>query len=149
MKGIILTYAPLTQEEKDLLTNTKIYKLALNQHADELKPNQRIVTDYCGVQTIISKFKEPVVGVRVKHPSIKTVDYVEFKGATILAAIDFCIYNGITDLLLVADNTVHNKEFQNIIIRDLQEEKGINLFQYRNGNFPLATKSVRDFIYGI
>ena len=149
MKGIILTYAPVNDEEKELLVKTRIYKLAINQHAEELKPNQRIVTDYNAVDYIVRSFKQPVIGVRATDPRIKTVDYVEFKGATILAAIDFCIYNGITELLLVADNTVNTKDFQDLVIRDLQEDKGINIYQYRDGNFPLAVKSVKDFIYGI
>ena len=46
MKAIILTYAPVDEKEKAILAGTGIYKIAINQHGSEYKPDARIISDY-------------------------------------------------------------------------------------------------------
>ena len=44
-KAVILTYAKITDEEKELLKNTDVFKIACNNYCAELKPNIRLTAD--------------------------------------------------------------------------------------------------------
>ena len=44
-KAIVLTYAPVTKSEAELLKNTDIFKIATNFSAAELNPNIRLTAD--------------------------------------------------------------------------------------------------------
>ena len=152
MKSIILTYAPIQQSELEIIKNTKIYKLALNHHAQELKPNARIISDYV-LPKICAKFpQDKIISVREKlrYPSINVEYYEgEFKGATIISAIDYLISKKYKDILIIGDNSVNGNEFINLINNEINKIKNtfnkVNIYQYTRGNFPLPQMCISDF----
>jgi len=148
-KGIILTYADITEEEKTLLTNTNIYKIALNQHAEELKPNIRIIADYT-LKDKLLRFPQKIISVRERLLSQSDrVIYpdIEFKGSTILAALDWLIKEGFSDILILGDNKVNSLQFQDEVKAGVNEIKDLaNLYQYSDGNFDLPIISVNEFL---
>ena len=117
MKAIILTQAPITKEEKVILKETNIFKIAINQHAEELNPDIRIISDYV-LNDICTKFPQKVLSVRDKfrYNSCR-VEYfdTEFKGATIVSAIEYLISKKYDKILIIGDNSVHSEEFKNLV----------------------------------
>ena len=148
MKSIILTQAPVTDEEKEILKNTRLFKIAINQHAEELKPDMRIITDYV-LGDICRNFSQKVVSVRDKFRYYTgRVEYfdTEFRGATIISAIEYLLSKNYNEILIVGDNTVHAKDFQNFVKREVDKICGnAEIFQYKNGNFNLQVKSISEF----
>lgn len=148
MKAIILTYAPVPESEQELLKSTKIFKLALNNHAEEFKPNTRICSDYI-LGDICRKFPQKIVSVREKFRfSTSRVEYYpNFKGTTILSAIEYLIHKGYNEILIIGDNKVNTKELQELIKNEVDNIKAkAEIFQYTNGNFNLPVKSIKEFI---
>lgn len=149
MKAIILTQAPVTDAENKILLETEIFKLAINQHAEELKPDVRIISDYI-LAEICRNFSQKVVSVRDKFRySSDRVEYfdTEFRGATIVSAIEYLISKNFDEILIVGDNTVHKEVFQNFVRKEVDMVKGkAEIYQYSYGNFNLPTKSVADFV---
>ena len=148
MKAIILTYAPVNESEQEILKETNIFKLAINQHAEEYKPNIRFITDYI-LSCICQNFPEKVVSVRDKFRyDSSRVEYfnAEFKGVTMISALEYLIYKRYDEILIVGDNTVNEKEFQDVIKKetDILKEK-VKIYQYTNGNFNLPVKSITEF----
>jgi hypothetical protein len=149
MKAIILTYVPISDSEKDLIRKTKIFKIALNHHAKELQPNVRIITDYV-LEKMLRNFPEKIISIRdsLRYYS-ERVEYcnINFKGSTIVAAIEYLIGKKYNEILIAGDNSVHSEEFQRQIkdeIDKLTEKAEIYLFS--NGNFNLPVKAVSDFL---
>lgn len=148
MKAIILTYAPTTDEERDILKRTDIFKLALNQHAKDLNPHARIITDYI-LLNLYKSCPERIISVREKLKTYSPrVEYpeIEFKGSTIIAAADYLISKNYDEILIVGDNKVNSAEFRN----QVKEEMDIisseaKIFQYANGNFNLPVRKIADF----
>lgn len=149
MKAIILTYAPVQDFERELLINTNIFKLALNGHAKDLKPDARIITDYV-LPHIIANFSESIISVREKLRYItQRVEYpeIEFKGSTIIAGVDYLISKNYKEILVVGNNKVNSDEFQNEVNRQMDKlASNANIYQYSNGNFNLRVKSIKEFI---
>ena len=149
MKAIILTYAPVSDFECELLINTKIFKLALNGHAKELCPDKRIITDYV-LPKILNTCPEKIMSVREKLRCYSPqVEYpvIEFKGSTIVAAIDYLISKNYKQILIVGNNKVNSNEFQTDVNRQIDKlVKRANIYQYSNGNFNLKVKSIKEFI---
>lgn len=148
MKAIILTYAPIDEKEKKILQRTSIFKLALNQHAEALHPDARIVTDYI-LENIYNNYPEKIISVRdkLRHES-ERVEYFdgEFKGATILAAIDYLISKKCDEILIVGNNKVNHESFENIIKTEIDRIKNdAKIYQYTNGNFNLPVKTIAEF----
>jgi len=148
MKAIILTYAPVVDSEKSILQTTNIFKLALNQHAEELKPNARIITDYI-LPKIYSMFSQKIISVREKLRNysnrIESFDG-EFKGSTILAGIDYLISKKYDEILIVGDNKVNHKQFKDLVNTEIDKVKHqVNIYQYSKGNFNLPVKSISEF----
>lgn len=150
MKAIILTYAPVQDFERELLINTNIFKLALNGHAKDLKPDARIITDYV-LPHIIANFSESIISVREKLRYItQRVEYpeIEFKGSTIIAGVDYLISKNYKEILVVGNNKVNSDEFQNEVNRQMDKlASNANIYQYSNGNFNLRVKSIKEFIW--
>jgi len=147
-KAIILTYAPVTEEEKNILQNTEIYKLAINQHGSIYKPDLRIVSDYILLK-ILPKFPEKVISIRerLRCPS-KRVEYfdTEFKGATIISAVQYLYFKGYSEILIVGDNLVNGIEFQNLVKSEIGKiPSNLKMYQYSKGNFNLPIRSIKDF----
>lgn len=82
--------------------------------------------------------------------SIDTPDkkYLYFMGGTITTAIDYAIKLGCKDILLIADNTVHSKDFQDCVnIGIIELAKHCNLYKWtEDGNFSIPYKNIKDFI---
>ena len=148
-KAVILTYAPVSNLEQELLKNTKIFKLALNQHAGQLQPHARIITDYV-LKSMNSKFSEKIITVRDRSkPQNDKIEYYdgEFRGATILSAIDYLTDKNYKEILIVGNNLVNNIKFRNLINNEIEKIKNeIILYQYSNGNFKLPIKSIPEFL---
>ena len=149
MKAIILTYAPVQDFERELLINTNIFKLALNQHAKDLKPDARIITDYV-LSKILKTCPEKIISVREKircySPRVEYAE-IEFKGSTIVAAIDYLISKCYNEILIVGNNKVNSKVFHEDVNRQIDKlVLKANIYQYTKGNFNLAVKSIKEFI---
>lgn len=147
MKCVILTNYPTTEEEAFYLTNytNNCYKIAINGHAEQYNPDVRIITDYIA-DIICQQYPEPILSVRDRSKSssrIKHID-IEFKGATIIAAVDYAKSKGYDNILLVADNTVRSKEFQQLIKNNIIDDGTV--YQCSNGNFNLPVKSIKEWI---
>ncbi len=148
MKAIILTYAPVQDFEREILKNTNIFKLALNGHASDLKPDARIITDYV-LPHIIANFTESIISVREKlRYASRRVEYpdIVFKGSTIIAGVDYLISKGFEEILIVGDNKVNSLNFQNEVKKEIDIlSSKIKLYQYSKGNFNLHVKSIKEF----
>ena len=149
MKAIILTYAHVNENEKELLKKTDTYKLALNHHAEEFEPNARIITDYV-LPKICKKFSEKIISVRetlrCKSDRVEYFD-TEFKGSTMIAAIDYLISKGYDEILIVGNNQVNSQEFRDNINNEILKIKNdVSIYQYSNGYFNLPVKTITDFL---
>ena len=148
MKAIILTYAPVQDFEREILKQTKIFKLALNQHAKDLKPDARIITDYV-LPKIIKTCPEKIISVREKlRFDSPRVEYpkIEFKGSTIIAAVDYLISKNYDEILIVGDNRVNTGKFQAEVNKEMDKlSSKIKIYQYSKGNFNLRVKSINEF----
>lgn len=147
MKCVILTNYPTTEEEAFYLTNytRNCYKIAINWHASQYNPDVRICTDYI-LKKLYHNCIEPIISVRdrcINSPRVTFLD-IEFKGATILAAIDYAKLKGYDNILLVADNTAHGKDFQELIKRNIINDGTV--YQCSKGNFNLPVKSIKEWI---
>ena len=123
MKAIILTYAPVQDFEREILRNTNIFKLALNQHAAELKPDKRIITDYV-LPKIMENCHESIISVRERLRSYSLrVEYpkIEFKGSTIIAAVDYLISKNYDEILIVGDNKVNTPKFREEVNSEIKK----------------------------
>lgn len=152
MKAIILTYAEVTDKERELLLETDIFKVAINQHAESLKPSIRICGDF-NIDWILTHYPEPVVSIRqkIRYPSNRILfnHNVEFRGATIICAVEWLIAVGYDNILIVGDNTVNTEDFKDNVLYHttrLRYWSGVQIYQYREGNFMLPVKSVERFI---
>ena len=151
MKAIVLTYSPVKDSDKVLLQNTKIFKVAINQHGEEYNPDVRVAGDW-NLGYLCRNFKQPIVSLRdhFRYISPREIRHnIEFKGATIVGAIEWLIDIGYDNILLVADNTVNSEDFKDIVLYHttrLRYWSGAQIYQYRNGNFMLPVKSIKDFI---
>lgn len=152
MKAIILTFAPVEDKDKELLKNTDIFKMAINNHAEELQPHQRICSDYGIVGELLQDFSQKIVTIRdwATNDRLIYAGYIFFKGSTMVCAIEYLISKGYTDILIVGDNTVHQDFFMERIKKEIDFIQEVNsdvkIFQYSNGNFNLPTKTVEQFI---
>ena len=149
MKAIILTWAHLSDFEKDLIKQTDIFKIALNHHGKELLPDIRIITDYV-LENIMKNCPEKIISVRdsLRYYSDR-VEYcnVVFKGSTIVAAIEYLIGKKYSEILIIGDNSVHSEVFRNEIKAEIDKLiQKVKIYQYSDGNFNLPVKTVRDFI---
>lgn len=150
MKSIILTYAPVSESERAILVSTKIFKLALNNHAEEFKPDMRICSDYI-LPDICRNFPQKIVSVRERFRfSTDRVEYFPcFRGATILSALEYLIHKGYDEILIIGDNKVNTKEFQDNVNHYVEQIKELaSIYQYTNGNFNLPVRSITDFCEG-
>ena len=148
MKAIILTYAPISDNERDILKETNIFKLALNQHAVNLNPDERIITDYI-LPKICKNYSEKIISVREKLRSYSPkIEYpnIEFKGSTIIAAVDYLILKKFDEILIVGDNRVNTINFRKEVNKEMNKlSSKIRIYQYAKGNFNLEVKSITEF----
>lgn len=153
MKAIILTDIELSKKDKKFLQETDIFKMALNQHAEELKPDCRIITDYQNFEAIYKNFPEPLVSVRYypRENYLRLIKgNVDFRGSTIVAGCEWLYKNNYKDILIIGDNTVHGKEHQETVKKGIKQilelYPDIKIHQFKNGNFDLEQKGIENFI---
>ena len=155
MKALILTFAPVTEKQKELIKNTNITKIAINGHSEELNPDYRICSDYGVIEFLMKYFKQKIITVRewVKDERLINATNILFKGSTLVAAIDYLVFKKYDEILIVGDNTVREKFFQKRINDEIEkikkENPQIKIFQYRKGNYNLSVLSVERFISGL
>lgn len=154
MKAIVLTYAPITKKETELLKKTDIFKIACNTYRAELKPNIRLTAD-----DIVDKCLEcdtcPVISLNydIGKENVINGSHLPKRHTSLVSCCDYLITQRFTDILLVATNTVANgkdinKSFQNI------NRKGINslkdyarIYKYSdNAIFDVPTITIEGFL---
>lgn len=147
MKAIVLTYAGLNKEEKELLKNTDIFKIACNNYCAELKPNIRLCAD-----DIVNKCLEcdtcPVVSLNYDLDKPRVINGIKMpkRHSSLLSCIDYLIINGYNTILLVAtnpDSATSKINYEGVnIVKDF-----VYLYKYtKDGNFDIPYKSIKDFI---
>lgn len=137
---LILTQKKLSNKDIKIIQNTDVFKIALNNHAQYLLPNARFTSDYI-VEEIQRIDKLPVYSSRDKRGILVNVAH---SGSSL---VDCCKWLLGNEILLIADNKVHSKEFQNLIKTKLKGLENIYKFT-KTGNFDLPYISLEDFING-
>ena len=147
MKAIILTYAPITNQEQELLKNTDIYKIACNDYCAQLKPNIRLCAD-----NIVKKCLDcdicPVVSLNYDLEQKRVINgcYLPKRHTTLVSCVDYLYLQGFTSILLVASNPVSATYKLNI--EGINSVKDcLHLYKYsKEGNLDIPYKSIKDFI---
>ena len=111
MKAIILTYAPITKKEAELLKNTDVFKIATNFSASELKPNVRLTADDI-VQKCLDCDNCEVVSLNydLEKPRVINGCYLPKRHSSLLSCVDYLYLKGFTSVLLVASNPDSHEE---------------------------------------
>lgn len=156
MKAIVLTYAPITKKEENLLKNTKIFKIACNWHAENLKPDLRLVfDDKETIKKALEVGKQKIISGNYSYPDkrVETAYYLPNRHSTLIGCVDYLIINGYTEILLVANNLKTN---QKDISSDFQKNNidGINsvkdcayIYKYSDDAvFDVPTKTIEEFL---
>lgn len=146
-KAIVLTYAEVNKEEKKLLQNTDVFKIATNFSATELKPNLRLCAD-----NIVDKCLEcdtcDVVSINYNLDKDRVINgsTMPKRHSTLLHCIDYLYFQGYTNVLLVATNPKGTETFKlNYDGVNIMKEC-LNLYKYTDeGNFDIPTKTVKEF----
>ena len=146
-KAIVLTYAPITNQESKMLKETDIFKIACNSYCAELKPDVRLCVDNivdiclnCDTCPVISKNYD------LEKERVINACYLPKRNTTLISCIDYLYLKGYTNVLLVATNPDSATYKLNI--------EGINtlkdclyLYKYsKGGNLDIPYKSIKDFI---
>ena len=146
-KAIVLTYAPVTDEEKQLLKNTDIFKIATNFSAVKLNPDIRLTAD-----NIVDKCLEcddiPVVSLNYdlhKERVLSAINYPK-RHSSLLSCIDYLFFHGYNAILLVASNPDSATSIINYKGIEYMKEY-LYLFKYtEDGNMNIPHLTVKDFI---
>lgn len=156
MKAIVLTYAPITKKEENLLQNTKIFKIACNWHAENLKPDLRLVLDDKEtIKKALEVGKQKIISGNYPYPDkrVETVTYLPVRHSSLISCVDYLIINGYTDILLIANNQVTNgknisDDFQKMNIDGINSVKDYAYIYKYNDNavFDVPTKTIEEFL---
>lgn len=147
MKAIVLTHAPITKKEQELLKNTDIFKIACNDYCAELDPNLRLCADDIVDKCLICD-NCPVVSLNydLDKEGVINACYLPNRHTTLVSCVDYLYLKGFTSILLVATNPVSATYKLNI--------EGINsikdclyLYKYsKDCNLDIPYKNIKDFI---
>ena len=147
MRAIVLTYAPVSKEEKELLRKTDLYKIATNFSAAELKPDIRLCAD-----DIVDKCLEcdtcPVVSCNYDLAKERVLNGCGLpkRHSTLLSCVDFLLSKGYNEILLVASNPVSATCKINYEGIEMLKDYAF-LYKYtEDGNLNIPYKSIKDFI---
>lgn len=154
-KAIVLTYAPISKEEEKLLKNTDIFKIACNWHAENLKPNKRLIVDKKIIDKVKAVGKQNIVTLNEYYDDERLEDYRHLprRNSTLPSCVDYLVEHDFTDVLLVANNLVTNGQeisinFQNNnrkLINQLTNV--IDIYKYsENGVFDVPHLSIKEFL---
>ena len=147
MRAIILTYAPVNNEEKKLLRNTKVFKMACNSYCAELKPNLRLCADNI-VQKCLDCDSCDVVSLNYDLERERVINgcYLPKRHSSLLSCIDYLYLKGFTDILLVASNPDSATSKINYIgVNDIKD--CLNLYKYtKDGNLDIPYMTIKEFL---
>ena len=156
MKAIVLTYAPVTKEEEELLKNTDIFKVACNWHSENLKPDVRITLDRDEtIKKSLDVGNQPVLSLQFDydHPRVKRIYNLPKRLSSLISCCDYLISRGYNQILLVATNTVTNQKaissgFQKINLDGIDSVKDYaHIYKYRDDAvFNLNTRTIEEFL---
>ncbi|MCQ2957306.1 MAG: hypothetical protein MJ180_00215 [Candidatus Gastranaerophilales bacterium] len=153
-KAIILTYADITEEEKELLKNTDVFKIACNNYCAELKPNIRLCADDI-VDKCLNCDSCPVISINYDRDKKGVIDghYLPNRNSSLILCLDYLIYKRYDSVLLVANNQMSNNrdikaDFQNYNRKCVNELKPyINMYKYsENGVFDIPHLKIKEFL---
>ena len=135
MKALVLTDIEISQSDRELINNVKLFKVCVNwaRYASDV----RLVKDRKALKWLKINFPRD----KILHIGVDTDIY--FKYGTIVSAVHYAKqFAG--EVLIIGDNTKHSDKFQNQIKEELSNME--NVYQFRNGNFNLPAKSLRGFL---
>ena len=147
-KAIILTYAPVTKEEKELLKNANVFKIATNFSAAELRPNIRLTADNI-VDKCLNCDSCPVISLNydLEKPRVINGCTMPSRHSSLLSCIDYLYFAGYSDVLLVASNPEKTATFQINYDGVKQYKDFINLYKYTSdGCLDIPHKTVKEFL---
>lgn len=148
MKAIVLTYAPVNKEEKELLKNTNVFKIATNFSANELKPNIRLTADNI-VQKCLDCDTCDVVSCNYDLERKRVINgcYLPVRHSSLLSCIDYLYLKGYSNVLLVASNPPDTPTAK-INYEGINSIKDcLYLYKYTNeGNFDIPFMSIKEFL---
>lgn len=155
-QAIVLTYPNLTKKESELLKNTNIFKIACNWHAEELKPDKRLIADRGILDKVKAVGNQPIVTFLEYYPDDERLEdyrHLPARHSTLLTCVDYLIENRYTDVLLIADNSQTNgkeidKKFQEHNKKTItQLNNFINIYKYsENGVFDIPHLPIEEFL---
>ena len=146
-KAIILTYAPVTKEEKELLKNTKVFKIATNFSAVDLNPDIRLTADNI-VDKCLDCDNIPVVSLNYDLERERVINACKLpkRHSSLLSCIDYLYIQGFNQVLLVASNPdsatckINYEGINNI-------KDCLYLYKYtKDGNMDIPYKSIKEFL---
>lgn len=148
MKAIILTYAPVSKEEAELLKSTNVYKIACNNYCAELKPNVRLCADNI-VQKCLDCDTCDVISCNYDLDRERVINGCTLpnRHSSLLNCIDYLYLKGYTEVLLVATNpegtATHKINYNGV--NDMKD--CLYLYKYsKEGCFDIPYKSVKEFL---
>lgn len=169
MKAFVLTRCDsVLPEDVKIIQSSNIFKVCVNNASYNC--NYRLFHDYSHYDGFVKYFSEPLI---TSYHALQSVERTEiqktgrfslfynttdipntknknelfFATGSIIPSIDYCIKNGASEVLLVADNNVYSDNFKDGINKALNKLiTHSNIYQFSNGNFKLPIKSIKDFI---
>ena len=154
-KAIVLTYPNLNEEEKKLLQNTEVFKIACNWHAEHLKPHKRLICDRGIIDKVKAVGKQKIITFLEYYPDERLEDYrhLPARHSSLLSCVDYLIENKFTDVLLIADNTQTNQKeidikFQEHIRKTINQQSNFtNIYKYSSrGVFDIPHVTIKEFL---
>ena len=146
-KAIVLTYAPVSKSDAELLKNTDIFKIATNFSAVELKPNVRLTAD-----DIVDKCLEcdtcDVISLNYDRGKDRVINgsYLPQRHTSLVSCVDYLMLKGFTHILLIAtnpDSATCKMNYKGIN----QLKQFLYLYKYtEDGNLDIPYITVKEFI---
>ena len=147
MKAIVLTYAPVTKKEAELLKNTDVFKIATNFSAAELKPNIRLTADNI-VDKCLNCDSCDVISLNYDLDRERVINACKLpnRHSSLLSCIDYLYTKGYNQVLLVASNP--DSATCKINYEGINDIKDcLNLYKYsKDGKMDIPYKSIKEFL---
>ena len=167
MKALVLTRCEINEKNRALIENSNLFKISVNyalfdsdvrlfhdqrywkhyvaDFKDILITHENILNNI-GIEQIKQSKRFKLFYKNASIPNTTNQNELFYKINSVIPAIDYCIKQNYQDILIVGDNTVYSKEFQEEYNKATNVLKNYcNLYQFSNGNFDLATKSIEEF----
>lgn len=155
-KAIVLTYAPVSEEEEKLLKKTDVFKIACNGHAENLKPHVRLTLDNAEtIKKCLEVGNQKVLSLSYDYDDkrVKRIHNLPKRYSSLLSCCDYLVSEGYTHILLVANNKQANNKDITTDFQKLNRE-GINslkdyayIYKYSDDAvFDVKTRKVKEFL---